>query len=61
MIRNVIGYARVSTRGKSLDAQVDALVGAGAIKVFMEHASGAAQARAAGRTVWNTCNPATSW
>lgn len=51
MSRNVIGYARVSTRGQSLDAQVDALVGAGAIKVFMEHASGATQARAR----WQDC------
>lgn len=51
MSRNVIGYARVSTRGQSLDAQVDALVGAGAIKVFMEHASGATQARVR----WQDC------
>ena len=51
MSPNVIGYARVSTRGQSLDAQVDALVGAGAIKVFMEHASGATQARAR----WQDC------
>lgn len=51
MSPNVIGYARVSTRGQSLDAQVDALVNAGAIKVFMEHASGATQARAR----WQDC------
>lgn len=37
--------------GQSLDAQVDALVGAGAIEVFMEHASGATQARAR----WQDC------
>ena len=47
----MIGYARVSYRGQSLDAQVDALVGAGAIEVFMEHASGATQARAR----WQDC------
>lgn len=33
MSRNVIRYTRVSTRGQSLDAQVDALVAGGAIKV----------------------------
>ncbi|WP_309107671.1 recombinase family protein [Arthrobacter sp.] len=48
---NVIGYARASTRWQSLDAQVDALVNAGAIKVFMERASNATQARAR----WQDC------
>ncbi|WP_256212871.1 recombinase family protein [Arthrobacter sp. yr096] len=51
MSRNVIGYARVSTRGQSLDAQVDALAAAGALRVFQDHASGATQARAG----WKEC------
>lgn len=51
MSGNVVGYARVSTRGQSLDSQVDALVGAGAVRVFQEYASGATQARAR----WKEC------
>jgi len=49
--RNMVGYARVSTRGQSLDSQVDALVAAGAVRVFQEYASGATQARAR----WKDC------
>lgn len=48
---NVIGYARVSTRGQSLHSQVDALEAAGAVRVFQEYASGATQAR----TRWKEC------
>lgn len=48
---NTIGYARVSTRDQSLESQVDALVAAGAMKVFQEHASGATQARPR----WQAC------
>ncbi len=51
MSRNMIGYARVSTRGQSLDSQVDALVAAGAVRVFREYASGATQARVR----WKEC------
>jgi DNA invertase Pin-like site-specific DNA recombinase len=40
------GYARVSTDGQSVDAQVKALRAAGAEKVFMETASGASSDRA---------------
>ena len=51
MSRNIVGYARVSTRGQSLNSQVDALVAAGAVRVFQEYASGATQARVR----WKDC------
>jgi DNA invertase Pin-like site-specific DNA recombinase len=43
----IIGYARVSTDGQSLDAQESALRGAGAVRVLSEKASGAATERKA--------------
>src|SRR3954471_14372521 len=42
----IYGYARVSTDGQSVDAQVTALTDAGAEKVFREVASGAKTDRA---------------
>jgi DNA invertase Pin-like site-specific DNA recombinase len=42
----ILGYARVSTGGQSLDAQVKQLRAAGAEKVFRETASGAQTDRA---------------
>jgi len=43
----IIGYARVSTDGQTLDAQHAALIGAGAEKVFAEKVSGAVTDRKA--------------
>ena len=40
------GYARISTDGQSVAAQVEALIAAGAAKVFREAASGAQTDRA---------------
>jgi predicted site-specific integrase-resolvase len=42
----IYGYARVSTDGQSVEAQVTALTDAGAEKVFREVASGAKTDRA---------------
>jgi DNA invertase Pin-like site-specific DNA recombinase len=42
----IYGYARVSTDGQSVEAQVTALTAAGAEKVFREVASGAKTDRA---------------
>ena len=42
----IYGYARVSTDGQSVEAQVAALTAAGAAKVFREVASGAKTDRA---------------
>jgi DNA invertase Pin-like site-specific DNA recombinase len=52
----IIGYARVSTDGQTLDAQHAALVAAGAEKVFQETASGAKTDRAALTRALKTLN-----
>src|SRR5437764_6739112 len=49
----IYGYARVSTDGQSVAAQVAALTAAGAIKVYRETASGAKTDRAQLRRVLN--------
>jgi DNA invertase Pin-like site-specific DNA recombinase len=43
----IVGYARVSTDGQTLDAQQAALAGAGAEKIFAEKVSGAVTERKA--------------
>jgi DNA invertase Pin-like site-specific DNA recombinase len=43
----IIGYARVSTEGQTLEAQQAALTGAGAERVFAENVSGAVMDRKA--------------
>ena len=47
----IYGYARVSTDGQSIEAQVAALTAAGAAKVYRETASGAKTDRARLRQV----------
>ena len=53
------GYARVSTDGQSVDAQVKQLRAAGAEKVFKETASGARSDRAQLRRVIGQLEKAT--
>src|SRR3954466_9733824 len=54
----IYGYARISTDGQSVEAQVTALTDAGAEKVFREVASGAKTDRAQLR---RSMGPSQSW
>ena len=42
---DLLGYARVSTQDQTVELQLDALNAAGCLRVFTEHASGAADER----------------
>jgi DNA invertase Pin-like site-specific DNA recombinase len=48
----IYGYARVSTDGQTLDAQIASLKAAGAERVFSEKQSGAKTDRAALAKAW---------
>src|SRR3954465_7022506 len=53
----IYGYARVSTDGQSVEAQITALIAAGAEKVFREVASGAKTDRAQLRRALDVLGP----
>ncbi|MCI0540170.1 MAG: recombinase family protein [Verrucomicrobiales bacterium] len=53
----IYGYARVSTNGQSVEAQVEALHAAGAEKIFRETASGAKSDRAGLRRAIDAIGP----
>ncbi|WP_315766319.1 MULTISPECIES: recombinase family protein [unclassified Bradyrhizobium] len=52
-----VGYARVSTDGQSVDAQVAELEAAGAVRIFQEKISGAIADRAQLRRAIKSLNP----
>ena len=55
----IYGYARVSTDGQSVEAQITALTAAGAEKIFREMASGAKTDRAQLRRLLDALGPKT--
>ena len=57
----IIGYARVSTDGQTLDAQQSALTASGAEKVFSEKVSGAETDRKALARAISALGPRTSF
>jgi DNA invertase Pin-like site-specific DNA recombinase len=53
----IVGYARVSTDGQTLDAQQSALAAAGAERVFAEKVSGVVTGRKALARAIAACGP----
>lgn len=53
----LIGYARVSTNGQALEAQIDQLNAAGCVRVFKEKVSGAASERTELRRTFRVLHP----
>ena len=56
-----LGYARVSTYGQTLDAQLEQLRGAGCTKIFREKATGAHSDRRQLRKMLATPSRPTTW
>jgi DNA invertase Pin-like site-specific DNA recombinase len=57
--KSLIGYARVSTVGQTLESQLEQLRGAGCTKIYREKVTGARADRRSFSTCSNTSRPAT--